>query len=80
MAIVNYAEVYADSAFKGPCFVMLSKINLDLLKKFTEDDDVLPILRREEERKKEQERKSIHPININTFNNYYNTLNECDIE
>ena len=25
-----------------------------------------------------KEWKSIHPFNINTFNNYYNTLNECD--
>ena len=25
-----------------------------------------------------KERKSIHPLNINRFNNYYNTLNECD--
>ena len=28
------------------------------------------------ERKKE--RKSIHPLKINTNNNYYNRLNECD--
>ena len=29
-------------------------------------------------KKEKKERKSIHPLNINTFNNYYNTLNECD--
>ena len=27
---------------------------------------------------KEEERKSIDPLNINTFNNNYNRLNECD--
>ena len=25
-----------------------------------------------------KERKSIDPLNMNAFNNYYNTLNECD--
>ena len=33
---------------------------------------------RKKERKKKKERKSINPLNINTFNNYYNTMNECD--
>ena len=32
----------------------------------------------ERKERKRKERKSIHPLNIITFTNHYNTLNECD--
>ena len=37
-----------------------------------------PSKERKERKKRKKERKSIHPLNINTFNNHYNPLNECD--
>ena len=30
------------------------------------------------EKERKDKRKSIHPLNINTSNSHYNTLNECD--